>query len=42
MMMEIYSRFHGSEKKFQQHYDYGMSVISWGGGALELMVAILC
>ena len=24
LVMEIYSRFHGSEKKFQQHDDYGM------------------
>ena len=30
--MEIYSRFHGPEKKFQQHDDYGMYVIFRGGG----------
>ena len=24
LVMEIYSRFHGSEKKFQQHDNYGM------------------
>ena len=24
LVMEIYSIFHGSEKKFQQHDDYGM------------------
>ena len=27
LVMEIYSRFHGPEKKFQQHDDYGMYVI---------------
>ena len=40
--MEIYSRFHGPEKKFQQHDDYGMYVIFLGGGGtLHIMVAIL-
>ena len=29
------------KKKFQQHDDYGMYVIFWGGGALHIMVAIL-
>ena len=24
LVMKIYSRFHGSEKKFQQHDNYGM------------------
>ena len=31
------------KKKFQQHDDYGMYVIFWGGGegTLHIMVAIL-
>ena len=30
------------KKKFQQHDDYGMWVIFWGGGGeLDIMVAIL-
>ena len=27
LVMEIYSRFHGPKKKFQQHDDYDMYVI---------------